>query len=676
MADFISFSKAVKNVLDDMLRNGTKAFISAAPKDELWDTYLNSFPEGTNNIYIKNREYDCSCCRSFIKNVGGLLFITETLELKSLWDLCEGQLNYPFTEIAKALSVKSKAHGIESLFISPQPSYGQMTSRSMIGDKLQVFNHFYTGALPSAYYSNSPGEKIGKYEANRVVFAGGLALISDEALSDVKGMISDNSLYRGQEKKRIVEEFINLKNVWNTIDAEKRKLFEWKNADAFGAGLKNDVIGTLLVELSEGKELDAALSAYGHKVNPFNYRHSSSAVSTTMVRKAVDKLKELGYESALKRRLANRDDISLKDILWTSANAASVKKGDLAELLLSDAQKKPTRASLNEGVGITAADFMTNVAPKAKKISVHVDPKHLINFVTLTTAVNANAKNILAWDNPFAWSYSGNTTDAVAQRVKAAGGNIDADLRVSLSWYNADDLDLHCVDPRDKHIYFGNKCGILDVDMNAFSVSEDPVENMAWVDPQQGKYKFAVNKFTHRNTSRKGFQIDVVTRTQKMSFKSNDAQSGIRTAFSHKIPEELTFVYEDGLVKSVNTKWEPAESSTRSVKKWNISTGDFAEVSEIMLSPNYWGGEQKGNLHWMFILKDCKVDSEIRGLYNEFLTTELNDIRKVFQNIGEKFKCEPTDLQLSGLGFSSTVANTLLARVESESGTKNYSIQF
>ena len=38
-------------------------------------------------------------------------------------------------------------------------------------------------------------------------------------------------------------------------------------------------------------------------------------------------------------------------------------------------------------------------------------------------------------------------TDGVTQRVEAAGGNVHAELRVSLSWYNFDDLDLHAVTP-------------------------------------------------------------------------------------------------------------------------------------------------------------------------------------------------------------------------------------
>ena len=32
-------------------------------KDALWDTYLASFPEGSNPVYKTRTEHDCQCCK-------------------------------------------------------------------------------------------------------------------------------------------------------------------------------------------------------------------------------------------------------------------------------------------------------------------------------------------------------------------------------------------------------------------------------------------------------------------------------------------------------------------------------------------------------------------------------------------------------------------------------------
>lgn len=37
------------------------AFQTDADKEELWNTYLESFPPDRNQIYRTRREFDCSC---------------------------------------------------------------------------------------------------------------------------------------------------------------------------------------------------------------------------------------------------------------------------------------------------------------------------------------------------------------------------------------------------------------------------------------------------------------------------------------------------------------------------------------------------------------------------------------------------------------------------------------
>ncbi|MFW9602786.1 MAG: hypothetical protein ACMV1B_10765, partial [Prevotella sp.] len=105
-------------------------------------------------------------------------------------------------------------------------------------------------------------------------------------------------------------------------------------------------------------------------------------------------------------------------------------------------------------------------------------------------------------------------------------------------------------------------------------------------------------------------------------------------------------------------------------EKWNILTEQYQSVNAITLSPNYWNDSAVGNKHWIFVIDGCKTTDNVRGIYNEYLTQELTPHRKVFEVLGSKTKCKPTDDQVSGLGFSSTQQQELDFLVTTTDGKK------
>ena len=70
MSTFVEFKAAVQAQIN--LMSAHQLFVSNASRDSLWETYLESFPAGTNNIYRERREYDCNCCRQFVRQAGGM----------------------------------------------------------------------------------------------------------------------------------------------------------------------------------------------------------------------------------------------------------------------------------------------------------------------------------------------------------------------------------------------------------------------------------------------------------------------------------------------------------------------------------------------------------------------------------------------------------------------------
>ena len=93
-----------------------------------------------------------------------------------------------------------------------------------------------------------------------------------------------------------------------------REAFVWQQSKLLPgsvSGFRNTSIGTLAVALSEGKELDAAVKAFEAIVAPANYKRPTALVTKVMIEKAKATITDLGLGSALERRYATIEDITI-----------------------------------------------------------------------------------------------------------------------------------------------------------------------------------------------------------------------------------------------------------------------------------------------------------------------------------------------------------------------------
>ena len=654
---FSDFKKAVSDQFTKMAE-ADHLFISKIPKDVLWDTYLSSFPEGSNPIYRERTEHDCNCCKQFIRAVGGVLAIKGN-KLLSIWDI---NIGGHYQVVADALSTASKKAGIENIFLHDTQKVGTDSNISLIDGETKVFNHFYQ-ELPKKFVSQDIGVKLGERRADFDVLKRSVEEIDMESANIVLDLILQNSLYRGEEHKKTVLSFIKAKESYTK--AKNKTLWLWKTSSSLGfAGrFKNTVIGTLLHDLSTGVELEKAVASFESKVAPANYKRSKAIATKSMIEKAQKDIEALGLTDSLYRRHAHLSDISINNLLYANRDVQKALTNSPFDDLIKEVPVKTPNLDKVEEVKID--DFVSNILPHAEGLSLLVEGRHTSNLVSLIAPENSDAKPLLKWGNNFSWAYRGGVTDSMKERVKALGGKVDGVLRFSIQW-NEEledrlcDLDAHCRTPHGGHIYFGAKFdrmtkGVLDVDITSPG-NGIAVENITWAkEPMEGEYSFWVKNYS-THLCKKGFTAELEYKGEVYTFDYPHTIGGKRDVNVVKIS------IVDGQLKILESI--AATRGGRGYKEWDVNTNTFVKVKAICKSPNHWDDKEEGNKHYFFLLDGCKNPEPINGLYNEFLDGKLTPHRKTLEMLSNKLLVEPSEDQLSGVGFSTTQRNSILCKVE------------
>lgn len=677
---FKDFVKAIQKNLQQMSKDSSRLFTVNVDTEELYNLYLDSFPAGTNEIYRERREYDCSCCRHFIRDVGNVVSIKNG-ELHTIWGI-NPVSDDKYNVVAAALDAYVKQKAVLGVFLKKEKRIGTPENREMLPTgKINKYEHFFVDLPEICIFKECYGHTLegdlSQFRDVRNVFKRSLDEISKEAVDTVLELIAQNSLYKGAEWKKQLTEFKNYQKEYGKLTDEQKELWIWEKSIAAGAvigKIRNHSIGTLLVNISEGMDLDLAVRKYEQIVAPVNYKRPKAIFTKKMLEDAKKTITELGYMDSLQRRFATLDDITVNNILFSNKDAAKRITGamDLFDEMEQDVAIDPKRFSKVEE--ISAEDFIKNVLPVAKELEVYLENKHIQNMVSLIAPEVAAAKTMFKWNNGMSWAYTGNITDSdIKENVKAAGGSVTGIVRFSIQWNDGNgkdnsDLDAHCLEPQGgDHIYFSHKIsrytgGELDIDITdpiyqCKSNGGVAVENITYPSKERmkpGTYKFYVNQYSFRNSQ--GFKAEVEVNGEIHSYEYNTPVRGNVDVAEVILDQSGNFKVVDKL---------PGNCATISKDVWGIKTLQFTPVSVVCYSPNYWD-EQKGigHQHLFFMLKDCINPEEPNGYYNEFLKPELEQHRRVFETLGAKAHVKDVDDQLSGVGFSLTKRNDLIIKVK------------
>lgn len=671
--EFKQFKQLQQEHFANLVDGQNVLFTADINKDELWETYLNSFPAGTNEVFRERQEYDCSCCKQFVRQFGSVVAIDEDYNLVTIWDFLPD--NDIFGPVMSALSTLVKLAIVRDVFVSKQAAFGTDYNKEQFSDgTIHTWHHFRID-LPKRFVfnSNKSADTIAaSYRDIKNIFRRSLDEISEDAITTILDLIAEKALYRGEEWQRNLEQFLALHQEYHTLSDEKKDNFCWLKSTELGGAIgkiRNHSIGVLLQDITAGVDIAEAVRKYEAIVAPTNYKRPKAIFTTKMVEQAQKTITDLGLLDSLGRRHAILSDITINNVLWANRDAQNHMNGanSVFEVLKQEATVNPKKF---DGLpGVTIEEFINNLLPSITSLEILLENRHEPSFVSLIAPQVKNSPTLFKWSNNFSWAYNGNITDSLKERVKMMGGNVTGVLRNSLQWDNNNDFDLHCVEPNGNRIYFQTKgithpsSGMLDVDIiEPFSDGRVrdgiAVENIIYTNKrkmQEGIYQVFVHNYNHRG-GRSGFQAELEYEGQIYSYD-----------YPHELRHnELVQVAKFSFDRETGIKFiESLPSTTASKTIWNLQTNQFQPVSVCMFSPNYWDGQHGiGNKHYFFMLAGCENDTQPNGFFNEYLREEFMEYKRVFEALGSKMKVEKSNNQLSGLGFSSTRRNSLICKID------------
>ena len=685
-----NFNKLIQAQFDKMCKTG-KLFRSKVTGQEVWDKYIGSFEDDPIFRDPESSSHNCNLCKNFIRRYGNIIAIDKNYKIMTIWDVNPDEVYKPS---AKAISKLLKSKPVLDVFFETfdelkslpyescnktQPVYKLGMSHNVkrytkeeaekFGvvkpNEIRTFHHMYL-SIPTEFVNKS-GLSVeslqGTYRAAKDVFTRGMEEISFDTLTLVKDLIIQKSLLDGQTHLFKVEKMIELKKEFDLISPENRNNWCWINSynNQF-AKFRNELIGTLCSDLSQGMDLNTACQTWNKRVDPANYMKASAPITKRQIEEAQKFVEENDYVESFNRRFATIEDIKASEILHINSG-----KGELKEVSIFDSIKSTStrhkKAEFDKVEEVSIDTFMKDILPTCTSVEAYLENRFEGNMVSLTTSNVKESKPIFKWNNNYSWTFNGNLAgeSMIKENVKNAGGKINGLLRCSLQWNDEDtkgivDFDLHCQESDGSHIYYSDKRsgvtkGWLDVDM--IRPSKIGIENITWQNKLPDmKYKFFVKNFD--GSSNTGFKVEI-------EFDGNVFNYHYQNPVASKQNIEVaTVTVKKGVISIIHHL--PESSNSKEI--YGLETNNFHKVNLVCLSPNHWDVNNVGNKHYLFMLDGCKCPTSIRSFHAENLIPELAQHRKVLEVLGNSTMIVPTDKQLSGLGFNATVHNELIVRLQ------------
>lgn len=707
-----NLNKKIQEKFNEIAKSA-KLFRVNLTGQEVWDLYLASFPKGEDPTFRdpESSEHNCNHCKNFIRRYGNIVSLDKDFNIISIFgvefdneeygasmktmdkaikkskivdiftETFDSLNNLPYEKCNKKNSVYRLGIDSNSKVYTPEEAnkYGGVKAGIAY-----TFNHFHLD-IPSSFV-DTKGKSIetiqSEFRSAKEVFKRGLDEISLDTLVLVKDLINQNSLLNGTTYLPKIDAMIGYKKDYDKLGSTKKDNWTWFfSYGNFLAKFRNELIGVLCTELSEGMELNKACKNWNHREDPLNKMKPTAPITQGQIEAAKKLVEEGGFTDSFDRRPATMDDIKVSEILHSNIGDGKLKTISMFDNVKATSTKHK-RSEFDGVEEVSIEKFMADILPNCTSVEAYLTNSQSGNLVTLTTANNPDSKRIFKWDNNYSWTFNGNLAgkSQLAEMVEAKGGRTDGVFRFTHSWNelepNQSLMDLHVFMPGNSHAYTGIihdgygtgrrvgwnmrtdslSGGKQDVDYTSEAPQGYiPVENITFPDLSkmpEGTYVCKVHNWSFRKTGGRGkAEIAFAGDSYQYEYPATKNKEWVTVA-------EVTL--KNG-VFSINHKLPLVGETTKEI--YGLETNNFHKVELVCKSPNHWGEDTIDHKFYFFMLQGCKYPNSLRTFHNENLIPELYAHRKVLEVIGATQLIEPTDKQLSGLGFNSTIKDELILRL-------------
>ena len=257
MSEFKQFSDAVNKKFLELSTNGPLLRVNIS-KDQLWDTYQSAYPPEANPIFRERRVHDCQTCKSFINRIGSVVGVVDG-QIDTIWNV--SGLSPVYQTVANTMHALVRNGAVTSVFLTDETTAGKEYNieASEAGDIR--WDHFYAD-INQAFVSQSPAAAVGEIEGIVSVFKRGLEEFSTSTLESVIDLC--DTIYKGEEFKPTVAKFLEAKIAY---EQSNKSIFIWTEYKNYPAKIRNTAIGTLIIDINDGVELEEAVAKYEKYVN-------------------------------------------------------------------------------------------------------------------------------------------------------------------------------------------------------------------------------------------------------------------------------------------------------------------------------------------------------------------------------------------------------------------------